>query len=401
MVIYVYRAGQFRPVTRIYRAVRVGIPKEVLLVQVAENDPGQKIPKLVTYHDRFQRPATGLRGVEATHGSAKIAWTAPPQATDYQVLMKPKKVGATTFEPTITKPNLDQWTQENFMDISGLKPDYEYTFTVRAKRTAIDGTPIVSPTDSNAITLATGHAVDTRKNPSYNADPVNYPAGKPDLVYINAARTDSWTLDYRWGASSRGPDVLQGYGSDSSLNHYSGIYYGTARSQLNTALTNSTTSVGLPASGLAVLLGKVQVVDARIDLIVRRSGGSANPVVHIYPSKLNFSSTARPTAYGGTAAGTTFTAPGVTAGHNTKDDFALPSSRLITWAREWIESAPSHNGMLIYNTAASGNNTVGHNGYCVFRAARASSTSATAAEWRLKLWVKWNHTFPELPPVWR
>jgi hypothetical protein len=324
MTIYVYKQGTFRPVTRVYKAQKTGAPREVLLVQVAENDPGQKNPKLVTYHDRYQQPVTDLRGAEATHGSATIAWTAPEHATDYQVLMRSKKLPATTFGPVEIKPRPDEWIKDNSYQVNGLQPNYEYSFQVRSKRTAANGDPIVNLVDSNTITLATGHPAETRKNPSYDADPVGYPAGKPDLIYINAARTDTWTLDYRWGSGSRGPDVIQGYASDSSRNGYGGIYYGTARAQLKTALANSSTSGGLLPDEVDLLLDQVQVVDAQINLIVRKAGGGGTPTIHIYPSKLNFSSTARPVAAGGTTAGTTFTAPGVTSGHNTKTDFELP-----------------------------------------------------------------------------
>jgi hypothetical protein len=404
MTIYVYKQGTFRPVTRVYKAMSNNVasikPREVLLVQVAENDPGQKSPKLVTYHDRYQKPVTDLRGLNATHGSAEIAWTAPEHATDYQVLMATKKLPATTFGAKEIKPSPTEWIKDNSYKVNGLQPNCEYLFQVRAKRTAANGDPIINLVDSNAITLATGHPAETRKNPSYDADPAGYPTGKPDLVYINAARTDTWTLDYRWGSGSRGPDVIQGYASDSSRNGYGGIYYGTARAQLRTALANAATSGGLLPDEVDILLDQVQLTDAKIDLIVRRGYGGGTPTIHIYPSKLNFSSTARPVAAGGTAAGTTFTAPAVTSGHNTKDDLVLASSRLLTWAREWVEPAPSHNGMLIYNTTASGNATYGRNGYCVFRSCLASSTTATAAEWRLKLWAKWNYSFSDAPPRW-
>jgi hypothetical protein len=397
MTIYVYKQGKFRPVTRVYQAMSNNVasikPREVLLVQVAENDPGQKNPKLVAYHDRYQQPVTDLRGVEATHGSAKIAWTAPEGATDYQVLMRSKKLPATTFGPEEVRPSPTEWIKDNSYPVNGLQPNYEYTFRVRAKRDAIDGSPI-SNSNSNVITLATGHPAETRQNPSYGT------SGASDLIYINAAKTDTWTLDYRWGSGSRGPDVIQGYASDSSRNGYGGIYYGTARAQLRTALANASTSGGLLPAEVDILLDQVQLTDAKIDLIVRRGYGAGTPTIHIYPSRLNFSSTARPAAAGGTAAGTTFTAPPVTSGHNTKDDLVLASSKLLTWVREWVEPAPSHNGMLIYNTAASGNNTTGHNGYCVFRSAQASSTTATASEWRLKLWAKWNYSFSDAPPRW-
>ena len=55
-----------------------------------------------------------------------------------------------------------------------------------------------------------------------------------------------------------------------------------------------------------------------------------------------------------------------------------------------------HTGLLIWRTDGGGNNTVGFNGYCIYRAANTN-----AEEWRLKLTVHWNFNYPALlAPTW-
>jgi hypothetical protein len=396
MTIYVYRAatGEFRPVTRVYVAMKTNvasvIPREVLLVQVAEKVPGQAAPNLVTYHDRYQQPATGLRGTAATHSSAQIAWTAPPRATDYQVLIRTKAPGAASFGAPEIRPAPDQWIQQISYDALGLQPNYEYSFQVRSKRTAANGDAIVNVKDSDMITLATGHPAALKTNPNYGGAA----SSGTNLVRINAAGTKTWTPDYHWGTKSRTPHIVQGYLNDGSMNARGGVYYGTTRSQLATwvhAIHPELTKIELDT-----LLNQVQVIDSRIDYVYRYNlGGSTNPQIRVYASKLNYNSGATPP--GGTPGGTysTFTAP--TAGR-TADEIAV--GQLTAWAREWIKPAPIHNGMLIYNGTASGNNTIGHNGYCVLRGCDASYAPAAVDDWRLNLWVKWSYTFPDLPPSW-
>jgi hypothetical protein len=387
MVIYVITAGLVKPVNKIY-TFKQGAWREVLLAQTWQKVPGQADMVLKVAHDRYQRPPTNLRGVKQDHASCTIAWDPPAQATHYRVMVKPKKAGADAFGTTFYKPNENEWTAQNFWDVTGLDPGTEYTFTVQAKRTAVDNTEIISQTPSNAITLYTGHPPLPKKNPSYGT------TGKSDLYLIDAAQTDTWTSSYHWGAKSHGPDVIQGYYRTSGLNGRGVVSYSTARRQLSDRL--DALNPDLTPAELTTLLSKVVVTDAKIDQIVRKGGGAATVTVHVYPCKINFSSTAGPGIVGGAAAGTTFTAPAI---GKAKDEVDI--SKLETWATEWLKPAPAHTGMLIYNGTASGNNTTGHNGYCVLRSARASAGTSPDADWQLKLWVRWNYSFPETPAVWR
>jgi len=384
MTIHIIRAGQVKEAKTI-AVLYQGAFREVLLVQtVGPPAPGTTTRVLRTVYNHYQEPPTALRGVTATHTTCTVAWTAPLLATDYQVTRRARVPGTTAFVDT----QVLDWTPQTSQTVSGLVENMEYTFTVQARRFGSDGSQYKS-TLSNPITLHTGYAAVLIKNPGLDTT-----IAGADLVYINAARTDTWTSSYNWGAGSKGPDVVQGYVSSAyrARNGYGTIAYTTARTQLDTEVKRIA-----PTSPSPVDLNKVTVVEARIDSIYRRSGGSGTPAIRVYPWKALYSpTTTRPVPAGGTTTGTTFTAP---AEGKTRDelDFAL----LLTWAKEWVKAAPAHTGMLIYNAAAAtGNATAGFNGYAILRAARASLATNPVADWRLKLWVTWNYTLPAKDPAW-
>jgi hypothetical protein len=54
-----------------------------------------------------------------------------------------------------------------------------------------------------------------------------------------------------------------------------------------------------------------------------------------------------------------------------------------------------HNGICIYDTGRGGSAAAGYNGYCAFYKA-----NYTVADWRLKLYVRWNYTVAAVDPVW-
>jgi len=393
MSIKLVRAGRFRDVTEI-AVLYQGRWRTVLIAQVLHPPPaGSTKPVWKVAYDRYQPPPTNLRGGVATHSSAEITWEESPKATEYQVIVQSRAPGAPTFSPMDPPPPTTEFRQT----INGLSSNMEYSFTVVAKRPVVGGKPVVSP-PSNAIILDTGYTSLTLKNPSYD---LGTGIAGADLVYINAARTDTWNSDYHWGDKTGGPDVRQGFSSSAyrSRNAHGVVDYTTARAQLDAEVKRVD-----PAPLRPVNLDEVTVVEAKIDSIYRKSGGSGTPTIHIYPWKALYS-TARPLPAGGTTTGTTFAAPGV---GKFKDELDL--GKLLGWAQEWIKNPsavlvadrPKHNAMLIFNSATTtGNTTAGYNGYAILRAARASSAASSEAEWRLKLWVRWNYTLPAKDPAWQ
>jgi Fibronectin type III domain len=381
MPIVVVRSGQIKPVTRIYQR-KGGAWKEVLLVELMQSVPGQTQPVPKIIHNTYQYPPRNLRGVSATHTSAEIAWDAPLQVepgTEYQVTYKPRTPGTTTWGTAVELP----WTLNLSQPITALLQSKEYQFTVKARRMGADGLWINSVGTSNAIILATNAAAITMTNPG---------GATANLVYIVASRGDTWTPDFYWGAKSGGPDVIQGYASSSSKNGYGVVAYANARTQLSTGVAALN-----PAGKPNVDLNQVTITDAKIDQIYRKSGGSGTPRIEVHPCKINFASNTRPAAYGGIES--TFTAPAEGAWKDEVQFAAISGGSadpLLDWAKQWTKATPPYNGLLIFRTGGDGNATAGYNGYAIFRAA-----NTTATEWRLKLWVKWSYTIPEVLPVWK
>lgn len=388
MPIYVLTpTGQIKQVSRVYRAVSNGVanvpPKEVLLVRVPRRPPsapGQLPLPLVleTVHDRYQYPPVGMRLSDLSHTSCTLNWLPSSQGAlpaEYQVTYKPRVPGETVYQ----RAKVLSWTPLLSAPITGLAPDMEYTFTVMARRPAPDGTQITSLTSSAPITLATNHPALLKQNPAWPGD---------SIIYLPASASDTWTKDWFWGSKSGGPDVIQGYLRTRTLNGSGVVWYKQVRSRANTEIDK----IDIAAGDIPVDMTKVVLDDAKIDRIYRRFGGAGRPVIHLFPCKINFSSNDRPVPYGGTTTGTTFTAP---AEGGAIDE--LDPGKLLTWAREWMSTSPDHNGMLIYAAGDDGNATAGYNGYSIFRAAKASAATSDPTDWRLKLWVKWSYTLPDVP----
>jgi len=360
MPILVVQGGTTKPVTRAYQ--RVGsAPKEILLGQIVTLDLATSTLTPVTFYDRYLTPPTGLRGVSATNSSGQLAWNATPLATGYQVL---QRRSATDTAPVIL-PAPTTWTSQLSLNVVGLAERSSYTFTVRARRFAADGTELISP-ESNAVTLNTGYSSVLKQSPG------------AVLLYITPYRSDTWTQDYGWGGSSGGPDVLQGYLSAKSRNAKGCVAYTDAFTKWRSGIWAIDSSVDLNA---------VVFNDARIEKVHRRSGGgSGTPAVDVYAAWVTFSG--EPARLGGASG---FQAPPPNA-----DKTDLNPAGLLSWVQHWCTASipNTHNGLMLNRNDGGGNATVGYNGYCIFQ-------NATGGDiWRLKVWCSWSYSIPGQAPSW-
>ncbi len=338
--------------------------------------------------NKYQEPPTNLTNVgDPVGGKATITWTAPQYATHYQVT-KQTVSSTNAVLATETLPAGDVWTQATTMEVPALAADSYYIFTVKAQRTGTDGKPITSVNSSNKLRLFTGRPAITVKNPHYDNPPGTSKVDHTEMVLLPASRSDTWTHDRIWAFSAG--SVIQGYASDSGLNGWGCVSYENAF----TRLIPTVQAISPQAPG-ADTMRHLEVVKVVIDRVLRGSQGAGTPVVEAHAWKANWANRSThpsvSTAYG------VFTAPGE---GKAKDDFDLTvpgssTSRLLEWGREWIKEAPVHNGICIYDTGRGGSAASGYNGFCAFYKA-----NYTAADWRLKLYVRWNWSVAEVRPEW-
>jgi hypothetical protein len=365
-------------------------PQEVLLAYYVDKavpgtDPKSRFKVLF---NKYQEPPTNLRNVgDPVGGKATITWNAPQYATHYQVTKQTLSTTGTVLA-TETLPAGDVWTQDLSLEVPALAADAVYRFTVKARRTAVDGTPITSAASSNKLQLSMGRPAVPVKNPHYDAAPGTNGLGNTELLLLSATRSDTWTADRIWAFSAG--SVIQGYASQSTLNGWGCVSYEKAFTRLSPVVQ----AISPQAPG-ADTMRHLEVVKVVIDRVLRNTSGAGTPVVEAHAWKANWAnSTKHPivsTAYG------VFTAP---AESKAKDDFDITvsgsaTSRLAEWVREWIKEVPPHNAICIYDTGRGGSAAAGYNGFCAFYRA-----NYTAADWRLKIYVRWNWTVPAVPPTW-
>ena len=366
MPILVVQGGTTKPVMRAYRR-QGSVPKEILRALYVGRDLPTNTLVPVIFYDRYMDPPTGLRGVSATHNSGVLAWNAAPQAEGYQVIMR---TGGGAFVGPSTEtilPSPTTWTSELSLNVVGLAQNTTYRFTVRAHRTTVEGLELTSP-ESSEITLYTGYPAVTNTNPYYPGAWLNY---------IYPSRTDSWTPDYGWGGNSGGPDVIQGHPTTSNGTlHRGAVAYNTARQQLDAILG---------PYGLTAISSGVNIVDARIEKVHRRSQGGGTPNLYFYSARLDFSG--QPVA--ASAVGT------VAAPATNSDKYDLNPAGLVGWVRTWSQwnLYTPQNGMMIFRNDGGGNATNGYDGYCVLQ-------NAVGDVWRLKVWLQWAITTPGASPTW-
>jgi hypothetical protein len=290
---------------------------------------------------------------------------------------------------TETLPAGDVWTQATSMEVPALAVGGSYLFTVKARRIGNDGKPIDSFKESSKLKLKMGRPAIPVKSPHYDNPPGTSKVDHAEMLLLPAMKSDTWTADRIWGFTAGA--VVQGYASNSRLNGYGCVSYENAF----TRLTPAVQAISPQAPG-ADTMRHLEVVKVVIDRVLRNTSGAGTPVVEVHPWLANWANrTTRPPAVGTTVG--VFTAP---AESKAKDDFDITvsgsaTSRLAEWTREWIKERPAHNGLMIYDTGRGGSAASGYNGLCVFYKA-----NYTAADWRLKLYVRWNWSVPEVPPTW-
>jgi hypothetical protein len=386
MSLHVFHSGNWVQTDDLYFRQGTGIAatwrEVVALYTYAQNPPDSGLFAWLPVFDNFQEPPRKVHGTSPGHSSGRLVWEAPPRAVDYRVVMRaastPTQPARTTYFPADEN---DPWLTATYWDLSGLEQDRSYDLTVIARRQSpSDGTYLKS-SESAKATLSTGHQPTVVQNPEYPGT---------QIVYIAAAKSDTWSKDNSWGQTTG--DVVQGYASTAARNGYGAVSYASTYSQL----------AKLPGGNPTA--DHIEVMDAWVDRIYRKSGGSGTPTVEAYAWRGPFSGNPGLTDIASSKG--TFTAPAEGA---YKDDFIIVGpvppvtvpatpreNKLLTWAKEWAKRAPAHIGMLIYRTGGSGNTTAGYNGYAVMRAA-----NTTVREWRLKLAVRWQYNSPELlAPTW-
>jgi hypothetical protein len=369
-------------------------PKGVLLAYyvgkpVVGADPKSRFKVLL---NKYQEPPTNLTNLSGpVGGKVTIGWTAPPSAAQYTTYYQVTKqtLGAQDVVTTTeTLPAGGVWTQATSMEVAALAADTTYLFTVKAQRTGNDGKPITSATSSNKLKLFMGRPAIPVKSPHYDNPPGTSKVDHTELLLLPATRSDTWTHDRIWAFSAG--SVIQGYASNSGLNGWGCVSYEKAFTRLSPAVQ----AISPQAPG-ADTMRHLEVVKVVIDRVLRNTSGAGTPVVEAHAWKANWAnSSSHPvvsTAYG------VFTAP---AESKAKDDFDLTvpgssASRLLEWGREWIKEAPAHNGICVYDTGRGGSAASGFNGFCAFYRA-----NYTAADWRLKLYVRWSWSVAAVDPVW-
>jgi hypothetical protein len=365
-------------------------PQEVLIAYYVDKAVPGEDPRnrLKVLFNKYQEPPTNLHNVgNPVGGKATIAWTAAPSATHYQVTKQTLSPSGAVLG-TETLPAADVWTTSLTLEVPALAADSIYLFTVKARRTSSDGTPLTSPQTSNKLQLNMGRPAVPVKSPHYDNPPGASKVDHTEMLLLPASKSDTWTVDRIWAYSAG--SVIQGYASNYRLNGWGCVSYEKAFTRLSPAV--QAISPQVPG---ADTMRHLEVVKVVIDRVYRGSQGAGAPVVEAHTWKANWAnSSTHPvvsTAYG------VFTAPKELT---QKDDFDITvpgssTSRLAEWAREWIKEAPAHNGLCIYDTGRGGSAATGYNGYCAFY-----SANYTAADWRLKLYVRWSWSVPEVPPVW-
>jgi hypothetical protein len=318
------------------------------------------------YEPTQNAPASLSPGGTPTNSSAVVAWAAVPGANvTYQLVMRPGVGAAVSYYPPA-----EPWTANLSMPVSGLAKDTTYTFTVKSRRLLSDGSYLESPESTAKLQLWSGHIAGNTKVGS-------------SVVSITPQHADTWDSNRHWGDYAG--DVAQGYASSASKNAYGCVRYGTnVYNQLAAALG-------------ADVADNLTVTDAKIERIYRKTGGAGTPTIHVYACLIDFNSTARPT---NVYSGTTFTAP---AEGDSNDNFEFvhtgTSDRLMNWVAHWATLkpgvTPTHTGLLIFNTAGTGNATAGYNGYCIFRGL------VFASDWRLTVSASWSfNPVPADPARW-
>lgn len=329
-----------------------GIWKTVVQAHVRDGSAWKKV-----YEITQDAPATISPGGTPTNSGATVTWSAVPGSNvTYQLVMRPGVAGSVGLYPTA-----DTWTPNLSLPVSGLAQDTTYTFTVKSRRPLNGGTYLESPESTAKLQLWTGHA-----------------AGNTQIGTGTSVTTpnhaDTWDANARWGDYDG--DVVQGYSGNSSpsKNGYGCVRYGAS------VYAQIVRDFGSAIADNAV------VTDAKIVRIYRKTGGAGTPTIHVYPAYIDFSS---PTKPDNVYSGTTFQAP---VEGDYKDNFEFAHTdvgdRLMNWAQLWARTKPGtvpiHNGLLIFNTGGTGNDTAGYNGFCHFRGIVGTN------DWDLKVWLSWN-----------
>jgi hypothetical protein len=310
---------------------------------------------------RIQEAPRNVRGTGTpTLSSGTLAWAPPPTATgpvEYQVLQR--REGSETVErrwPTDTT-----WTPSTTQAITGLTTDTRYFFTVVARQVA---TPqLVSPESAPAVTLLTGHAAVNRQGAR--------------TIDISPTGSGTWSSDSKWNEAEN--NVIQGFATQGVRNGRGCVQYKTTYAQAIKLIDSNH-------------VDHADVTSARVVSVYRRADGGSAPSVHVYACDVNFASTARPDAVGEQFA--TFTAPSPTS---FKKDFVITDKnqsgggddvdRLQNWAQAWINQTKTHNGIMIFRADGTGNDDVGHNGYCTFKGSGPD-------DWHLELRLAWDYDNP-------
>jgi len=363
MPVYVRKSGQWKS-TDVVFARQGGAWREVKAAYVYTRNPATGTMMWLAAFNKYQEAPINVVGTNPTASGGTLQWQAPPLATKYQVTVLNK----TTNQPVQLVD--DGWTTQLSYTLSSLLPDTNYVCSVKAAREVVGGADLTSG-ESPKWTLSTGHPAVRRE-------------ATGQTVLIKATRSDTWSNDRGW--EQTGGDVIQGYSQYKSRNGNGSVAYANAYAQLATAINYPTTVIPAGAPNAA---DHVVVDDVEIERIYRKAGGPVEPTVEVRACFHDWKGDPKDRDVPSTL--TSFKAPEEQSSH-----YNYGFGALTNWVKEWVKKTPAHNGLLIYRTGDTGNNTVGFNGYCIFRAA-----NNTPEEWRLKLTVSWAFDYPALQaPTW-
>ena len=379
--VYAHKNGKWIPnpdhtVADLVYAHHQGVWKPVRHAMVYRRDSVTGQFRWHTIFERIQPPPASVYGVSSTGlDSGVVGWTAPINQPGNVLL----EYQVRRYQAGVVEPVAYPWTRSMTQAFSGLQLQTSYSFEVAVRATS--GVQVENVTTSRA-TFQTGSLAVNR-------------SGTNVYVRIPCRGTDTWSDANKWSEGSGG--VRQGYASQRSRNGWAVVRYNSESHSLYGIVKNTLNYPDVPESINVAQVAAVSI--ARVKLAhraVTTPVGAPNPWIHVHACLINTGSNAKPEPLGDLA---TFLAPNSNVDrvnfHITSKDAQNVDieDKLKIYAQYWLNKGTGHNGLLIANgEAASGNATIGYNGYCAFTG--KDVTKPASEDWTLDLFLSWNFNYP-------